>query len=640
MTGRPGLPVAYGEECNLLDDDCDGLTDEDFLVDGAFVSDENCGQCGNDCTLLDFPGGGGICNNNVSPPRCSLSCGDNCFDLNANPTDGCECCNPTPDDYPDPLGVDANCDGIDGEKDNGIFVARWGNDANSGFWGAPKLTISAGITAAATLGRRDVYVATGVYKSAVHLALDVAVYGGYASDFSDRDFGLFETAILGQQATPGAPAALNAIDVANGAPGATVFDGFSVYGADVRTLGESSFAVWVADSDASLRITNNQIFAGSGGKGRRGTDGQDGANATAGGAGLQAIDVVAFYNLAGTSNLTCRNNLHTRAGGVGGVQTCGAATTSGGSGGNRICPVWDNTLDAPAVAPASSKGLAGQNGGAIGGEPGRDVYHQRFSCEGYDTYGRVEGLDGQDGSWGTNGALGAGCADSDGMIIAGVWRAGSADNGGAGVNAGGGGGGGSGAGAFVHSSCFAKGLNYENLGGTGGGAGGGGCAGTEGSAGTSGGGAFGIFVAFSVAPTSLPEIAFNVVSGGLGGDGGDGGNGGVGGSGGAGGFGGAGGGQYPPPPPLVTVDPSYPAFKGGKGGKGGNGGNGGGGGGGCGGPSFGIYTAGVGGLDLESWAIDNAFPGIGEGGESGIGGFSLGNPGGSGTSGLTGATNF
>jgi hypothetical protein len=624
------------EDCNLLDDDCDGQVDEDFLVDGAFATDENCGQCGNDCTLLDFPGGGGVCNLSVSPPRCSLRCGANCFDLNVNPNDGCECCDPTPFDFPDAAGRDANCDGIDGERTNGVFVARWGRDTNSGDFGAPKLTIQAGLEAARTRGRRDVYVATGIYREAVTLVPNVGLYGGYAADFVRRDAALFETVILGPAATPTKPAAVNAIGVSGRTPGATVLDGFSVYGVDALTPGASSFALWLEDCDASVRVSGNQLFAGRGGRGTRGLDGSDGADAPGGANGLLAVDVIQHFNLA-TGDQTCRDNLHTRAGGAAGAQQCGGVQTSGGGGGNRTCPAWNATTNETLAPPASSRGGLGQNGGGAGGTAGRDVYHQRFSCEGYDTYGPVEGLDGQDGPWGTEGSSGAACRDAGGRVVGGRWVVGTAGDGAVGGHAGGGGGGGSGGGAWVHNSCFAKGLNDDNLGGTGGGGGAGGCGGTAGRAGTSGGGAFGLVALFTRAPTTLPTIAENLIFGGFGGVGGDGGNGGVGGSGGAGGFGGAGGGSYTP---GVLVEPSYPAFKGGKGGKGGNGGHGGGGGGGCGGPAFGIYASGQGGLSLARWRDDNDFPTPGTGGSGGLGGYSLGQAGGNGSAGTGAATNF
>ncbi|GMV39046.1 MAG: hypothetical protein AMXMBFR64_07620 [Myxococcales bacterium] len=619
--------VPGGEQCNLLDDDCDGMTDEDFLsANGAYDTDQNCGACGNNCTLLTFPGGGGVCNTFVDPPVCSLGCTGSCFDVNANPTDGCECCDPEPVDLPDEQGVDSNCDGIDGERDNGIFVSKEGDDLlNDGSIGAPKRTIQAGIDAAVAQGKRDVYVATGVYVEAVLLAPGIGVYGGYSADFVQRNRHLYEAAILAPLPTPSLPGGVNAVGIT--AQGA-VFDGFTVFGAHVKAPGASSYAVVVQDCDAALRISNTVVVAGSGGKGQRGTDGVSGSPGAGGGAGKAALDLYFAY---GVSDHNC-TAAHHSAGGVPGTGSCGATTVSGGAGGIRVCPALDPVSGAP-MAPVPSENGATGSGGALGGPAGQDTYHQAYQCDGYSTFGVVEGGNGADGAGGTLGASGAGCTDTDGSVVGGLFLPAAAGNGTGGSAGGGGGGGGSGGGAWVHNSCFSKGFGWDNLGGTGGGGGAGGCGGTHGTAGTSGGGAFGIFVTWSAPLGSAPILSGNTLFGGVGGDGGDGGNGGTGGAGGGGGAGGAGGGTFNP------VDPTYPAFEGGKGGKGGNGGHGGGGGGGCGGPAFGIFTAGLGG-DLGAWKTANSFATAGVGGDGGRGGFSLGEPGGDGSGGAASATSF
>ena len=619
------------EQCNLFDDDCDGATDEDFLsANGAYDTDENCGACGNDCTLLVFPGGAGACNTFVDPPVCSLSCGGNCYDLNANPTDGCECCNPDPVDLPDEQGVDSNCDGIDGEKDNAIFVSKEGDDLlNDGSIGAPKRTIQAGVDAAVAQGKRDVYVATGVYVEAVTLAAGVGVYGGYSADFVQRDRLLYEAAILAPAPVPGLPGGVNAFGLKGGAAGSSVFDGFTVFGAQVKAAGASSYAIVVSDCDETLRVSNNTVVAGSGGKGKRGNDGDSGSPGSGGGGGKDALDLYVAY---GVSDHDCTAANHS-PGGVKGVGACGGADVSGGAGGLRVCPSLDATTGAPLAPTAAENGTPGA-GGAAGGVAGQDTYHQSYQCDGYSTFGIVEGGNGSDGNGGPQGASGSGCTDTVGSVVGGLFQPASAGNGTPGGAGGGGGGGGSGGGAWVHNSCFSKGFGWDNLGGTGGGGGAAGCGGAHGTAGTSGGGAFGIFVVWTAAPASAPTLAGNAIVGGVGGDGGDGGNGGTGGAGGAGGAGGKGGGTFDP------VDPTYPSFKGGKGGKGGNGGHGGGGGGGCGGPAFGIYVWNGGGADLAPWKTANAFGSAGQGGEGGRGGFSLGLPGGDGSGGAAMATSF
>lgn len=639
--------IMPAEQCNLVDDDCNGLTDEGFVDEkGQYSSDENCGKCGNNCTLLVFGNAHGVCNTDVVPFRCGPQCEEGYYDLDDNPND-CECHYLSDTDFPGadfeqfPDALDVNCDGVDGEVANAIFVAKHGDDANPGTRDRPKRTIQAGIEQALLDAKRDVYVATGVYQEAVILAEGIGVYGGYSSDFRVRDIGRYQTAILGPLPSDFAPGAVNCIGISNGLVGSTVFDGFTVFGYHEKRAGRSSYAVYVLDCDSTLRISNNVIVAGSGGPGQRGEDGEDGLDGVAGQPGEAAFDLY-YYALQkyGVSAQHCTNlaNLGlpvpVSPGGAGGAGQCGSADVSGGSGGERVCPAWDSALNRPASPVASEYGAAGLGpAGGAGGAPGQDVEHQAYACDGYSSFGLVEGQNGADGQPGVDGMAGAGC-QSYGAVVGGVWVPHGGASGLAGGPGSGGGGGGSGAGAWVHQSCFAKGFGYDNFGGSGGGGGSGGCQGTGGSGGSGGGGAFAVFVAFSVTPASLPNLAANRILTGYGGPGGDGGAGGVGGSGGPGGQGGAGGGTYNPP------DPTYPAFRGGKGGQGGRGGHGGGGGGGCGGPSYGIFMHGVAAELVTQWKAVNQIEIVGTGGPGGKGGFSLANPGGDGLTGITAETNF
>jgi hypothetical protein len=513
-----------------------------------------------------------------------------------------------------------------------IAVARWGDDANNGTFGAPKQTIQAGIDAAFAEGKSRTLVANGGYFEQIELAANVQVLGGFSPDFSVIDNELYQVFLFSPTPAPSVPGAVNCLDVSGGTDGSTSLEGFTVFSADTVATGSSTYGFYLKDCDRSVRIAGNSVHAGLAGRGADGGGGSDGVGG--GVAGLWGVDALDLFEEMGVAEHDCLPQHHS-PGGPGASGQCGAEATSGGDGGERVCPAYDDVGSMTVGPTATENGIAGSHG-AVGGAAGWDVYHQAFSCDGYQHYGEFMGQDGAGGVDGIAGAAGDGCLSAGGTVVNGLWQPSTGSPGDAGTHGEGGGGGGSGAGAWVHGSCFAKGFLYDNLGGTGGGGGSGGCSGTGGLGGSSGGGSFAVFVNFSTPPASVPEIVDNTLHTGWGGDGGFGGSGGLGESGGLGGNGGAGGGSYLDFP----VDPTYPSFPGGGGGDGGDGGDGGGGGGGCGGPAFGIYAWGAGGLDLGSWTSGNSFVLEGGGGTGGQGGYSPTNPGGGGDNGEHTAVNF
>jgi hypothetical protein len=544
-----------------------------------------------------------------NPPPCGGDCNDSDPEVQ-----------PGQDDFPDMQGLDANCDGIDGEINKGIFVSTGGNDANDGSRQNPKLTIQAGINAAVALGKRDVYVASGAYTGQVNLASGVGVYGGYSLDFSTREPLANEVSLVPPQPLAGNPGTVNCINLNGGAPESTVLDGFSVVGSSQLASGASSYAVYIRGCDATLRISHNRILAGRGGDGIAGADGTDGLSGPSGTGGVNALDLYVAYGISGHN---CQP-YHCPSGGVGGARTCGSVVTNGGNGGKRVCPTFDGST----TGPPGPNGTAGLNGGGSGGSSGRD-YYQNLSCYAQ-TFGVTLGIPGASGQNGLPGLPGAGCNNPAGQATGGLWQPGSATSGGAASHGSGGGGGGSGAGAYVETVCFAT-YRSDNLGGTGGGGGAGGCGGSGGISGGGGGGAFGVFVVFDLPPGSVPAIQENRIFGGAGGDGGQGGQGGDAGAGGLGGLGGLGGGW--------SSTPEWPSDPGGNGGNGGRGGYGGGGGGGCGGLSYAIYVFGQGSTDLNAWKVNNLlFPGASGG--RGRGGFSPDSTGVDGLPGVAAVANF
>ena len=89
-------------------------------------------------------------------------------------------------DRPDLEFTDTNCDGIDGDITDAVFVSSTApNDDGSGTRANPKKLITSGIALAAPTGK-DVYVTGGTFPGILALADNVGVYGGYTPDFSDR----------------------------------------------------------------------------------------------------------------------------------------------------------------------------------------------------------------------------------------------------------------------------------------------------------------------------------------------------------------------------------------------------------------------------------------------------------------------
>ena len=635
------------EVCDGADNDCDGVIDDPWVdADGSYVADSHCAVCGNSCTLDASTHAVGTCDAAPDVPVCTFECDGTWVDVNGLAFDGCECLPTEGADHPD--GLDHNCDGVDGDASLAIFAAKNGDDANPGTQEAPMRTVQAAIDRALAEGKRDVYAATGVYVQSVHLQPGVAVYGGYSSDFVQRDPLLFETALMGEAPTAAAPGAVNAVALVEVGANPAKLEGFSVFGANNPSAGGASVGIYVRDTGAALVVRDNHVFAGSGGKGSNGGPGEAGFPGEDGAAGAAAKDV---------PSVGCPANAE-QAGGAGGGNTCGGLAVSGGAGGWGICPDFDetsappgcplDTVQSPEDVATGAPGLGAEGTTGDGGSPGADAFiHASYgSFDGYTCSGPhapncsscITALEvsrsGQPGSGGVDGDSGkggSGCFGSVGSIVDGLWQPSVGGDATPGIHGGGGGGGG-GAGGIETTGCLDQDAAGHDIGGSGGGGGSGGCAGTGGTGGTGGGASFGLLLVATQPLITAPVIQGNVFFRGTGGDGGNGGPGGPGGPGGSGGNGGADG---------EAVSATFCAPAGGTGGDGGNGGHGGGGGGGCGGPAYGLFA---GGADLPptigTLVGMNDWPDSGAGGSGGFGGQSLGSPGASGQEGIAVPTNL
>ena len=649
-TSAPAGPTACNavagtagtESCNTLDDDCNGTTDDAWLHSGKYDQHVACGNCSTDCTaIFNKPNAHGDCNI-AATPTCVLTCckpgdvnaacsGQTYFDLNAVPGDGCEFLLDTTAIYVSSSDPTANVTAGCGKGPSG-----------TGTGNRPCLSIAAGLTEALATGRSKLLVAAGSYYESVTLVAGKSLLGGYNPTTWTRDIASNTTAIFGSTGA-GNRKAVIAKDIQSGA---TLLEGFTIYGENATGSGQSSYAVWISNCGSALTVRNNTVWGGYGGPGANGTSGASGASGANGLDGKNAYQPAAAYNCYEN----CIGKGAENAGGAAGALSCGGVSVAGGAGGQAGCPDWDEGQNLCTACPSTpftqtlsaASGGAGAGGGGAGGAGGcdsitdQDCADANCACRTPGDTACVNGATpsvGNNGPAGVNGTAGAGCSSGAGTVSAGEWVGSGGGPGAAGTSGKGGGGGGAGGGVEGYASTGCSGNGASDIGGSGGGGGSGGCGAAPGSPGSGGGGSFAIFVSFPSQPASVPTLTSNVLHRGFGGLGGDGGSGGTGGSGGNGGIGGNGG----------TLNSQFwCAAAGAKGGEGGRGGHGGGGGGGCGGASYGIFANGQGATSIAAWKTANTFKTGGAGGAAGAGGGSGagGALGTAGTAGTAANTNF
>jgi hypothetical protein len=624
--------ASSAETCDLLDNNCDGQTDESFKNgQGKYSLDTTCGTCFTDCrTILNKPKGYGVCDAVPAVPGCKLQCcragdanaacdGGNWYDLNAVPDDGCEL-------RLDPDAIYVSTSDVGALNQQGCGLGPRGTGTNGANY--PCKTITYGLSEAVRLNRGKVLVADGLYVESVTLIAGKQLLGGYRADTWERNVAATNTSVRGPTVVVGHSKTI----IADGITTATVFEGFIVYGGTTFAAGQNSYALWLRGSNQNLQVKNNIVFGGNGGDGAAGAAGSGGTDGGAAQPGERAVltsshdqctnqpnqpgNVADCFNGAGVLVSTFCGN--------GGTNSCGGESVSGGNGRGAACP--SNTSQ----QGTGNNGSAATNGGVAGtgGIGGKDRYSN--DCGTFFASGTATASAGTDGARGVDRAGGNGCSVAVGSVTSNEWIGTDGDAGLGGRHGGGGGGGGAGGGADVTTACTSgTDTTRDSLGGSGGGGGAGGCGGTAGGGGKAGGGAFVFFITnnATTAAANLPTLTGNTVTRGTGGKGG---NGGIGGKGGRGGDGGAGG--------AVAGRWDYAMGQGGRGGQGGDGGHGGGGGGGCGGVSYGVYVHNFSGA--PTYHTGNSFVVSGAGGAGGGGGASPGSTGGSGSAGTSADRNY
>lgn len=385
-------------------------------------------------------------------------------------------------DLPDPGFVDSNCDGIDGDATNAVFVSPVGSDSNPGTLFQPLLTLGAAVSAASSQ-RKDVYAAAGTYAEELRVAAGVSVYGGYGQ-FWQRSLSL-PTRITGAVNAGGDTEGAFALDLTT----PTTLQLLTLSPSTPTVAGASSYGLRGVRSPG-LRLEHVTVVAAPGASGAAGAAGHPGAP---GGDGT-----------TGTNLFSPRN---------GGSSPVGHP---GGDGGTPGYPAASSAADgAPGLLTSPDAfGRMGGPGGLAGASGGTHTAGTR-------------GYDGDSGVFQPM-ADGAGGPAGNVMAFSGLWHGRAGHDALPGTDGhGGGGGGGGGGDSAVH---------YP---GAGGGGGGGGQGGGGGHGGSPGGGSFAIFLVDS-AGAVVRDSTLTTQNGGAGGPGG---GGAFGGSGGAPGRGGAAGGS-------------------------------------------------------------------------------------------------
>ena len=391
-------------------------------------------------------------------------------------------------DRPDVAQIDANCDGLDGDRSDVIFVRVDGNDRAPGTSVETAVgSIQAAMELAANSDRTWVLVSGDHRLNPVDPWLvGPSFAGGYSTDFTTRSghssITLPSTGLVLQG---GADSTWQSLAL-TADPGAR--------------MTPHSVAV-ILEGTQGLIFEDCLLRSQGGAAGLPGADGDDGDDGSSGGTGGTGGPAMASRGSAGTS-------------------ACGGDGGQGGTG----------SLTATAPASAHGEDAAVLRGGdaAQGGSAGNGF--------------NSNGVQGEDSSGGAIGAKGSdGSVDPVWQNRAVVLQAGAVGNSGA-KGGGGGGGGGGGPWTALRGRIFS--------GGGGGGGGSGGCPGLGGVGGTAGGSSIALVLDQASVTLHGGHIIAGVGgAGGLGGQGGQGGTGGlagVGGSprgaaGGAGGTGGVGG---------------------------------------------------------------------------------------------------
>ena len=375
-------------------------------------------------------------------------------------------CDPERSDSPDEKYSDTNCDGIDGDKTQAIFVDPEGDDGASGKFGEPVASVTRAI-ALAQGAEKAIFVCSATYQEQLSITSEaLEIYGGYSCDTWERNA---SRATI--QPPTGVPLVVQSLDGLH-------IEQLRFVAADAKLVGASSMAALIKDAK-NVNFTRTEFVAGRGGAGASGEAGITLPAARAGADGLHTcVQGKCTAGPGGSSSYYdfCMGSVRSEPGGAGGdgatgtvVARPGSDALSGASGGGM------STNLSSRKGQSGAKGRAGDMGafamGSVGTIQG-DLYIPLNSGG--------AGLSGEGGKAGGGGA--------GGNLLNGIPGGGGGQGGYGGCGGRGGGGGGGGAGSFALVVLSAEvSLNQSQLVTGRGGPGGDGGQGGEGSLGGEGG---------------------------------------------------------------------------------------------------------------------------------------------------------
>ena len=537
--------VSRVELCNDVDDDCDGFTDEDFptkgqpcdstadadlCLDGVWACADNAIACNDtlpskveDCNGVDddCDGKTDLADPDLVPLPNPVQLG-----ACAGTTQLCGPSGWTPNypagylaaETPDGAYFDDNCDGIDGDVARALFVKTGASNNASCSKASPcgSITWAIGKTSAS---KRQIYIQAGTYDEVVIIDREVHLFGGYDANWVRRPYNEagHKVTIRGAKYAPDAQYMTVRVRSATASIANLVLEGKSP--ASTERSGARGLSSYVVHAvGANLTLTRVELVQGDGASGAAGGAGQDApslsapAKAAGGGAGTEKFDLCDDSShgigAAGRTNSQCSAGTAGGHGGDGGVMDHHCSCAFG------ICACFGSDCN----AESGTNGTAGTAGSGVGAG----------------TYGAGSGRCATPGGGGPGGAVhgGGGAAGQGiGAFDGDFWYGASGGTGDVGkAGAGGGGGGGSG-------GCDDSQIPLQNSAGAGGGGGGaGGCrAQSGGTGGGPGGGSVGVVMRGGT--LTVDTCRFILGTGGAGGAGGGGGHGQPGGAGGDGGSG-------------------------------------------------------------------------------------------------------